>query len=370
MSRSRILIILPSYDAGGAENYALRLIEHAGSARFEWHVTSGNLANRRLETAFASAGAGVHHASPGFGYPWQSLQFYRFLRQYRFDAVMSLNGVFGGVALGLSRIAGVPRRFAWHRRSTPAYAPTPMRRLYARASLGLLNWASTLILSNSRAALDQFYGPRWEHSLGFKMIPNGVDPERFKPRPELRSAIRARLGISDDALVIGHVGRVDPAKDHDTLFATVRILRQTRRDIRLLLVGTGTDSAKFLERLAGYGIDDIAHGLGVREDVHDLYQAMDVFLFSSITEGQPNALIEAMLSGIPIVATDIAPIREALPDFLHHRLFQARNARDAAAIIESLERSPSGQEEQARHWAAHQYDPERNFSAVLELLGA
>lgn len=131
MNRRKILVILPSYDAGGAENYALRLIEYAGTEDYEWHVTSGNPNNRGMEPRFEAAGAEVHYASPGFGLTLRVIGFWRFLRWHRFDAVMSLNGVFAGVHLVLAQIAGVQVRVAWHRRSTPAYAPTLARRAYS-----------------------------------------------------------------------------------------------------------------------------------------------------------------------------------------------------------------------------------------------
>ena len=67
MPPQKTLVLLPSYDAGGAENYALRLIEYAGKQGYEWHVTSGNPTNRGMEPKSEAAGAAVHYVSPGFG---------------------------------------------------------------------------------------------------------------------------------------------------------------------------------------------------------------------------------------------------------------------------------------------------------------
>jgi glycosyltransferase involved in cell wall biosynthesis len=217
VTRQRILVQVPSFNAGGSENYALRLIRHVGTGANDWHVTSGNLKNAVLEGAFRDAGATVHHASPAFGQPRQLRAFHHFLRKHRFDAVMTLTGVFGGLTLSVARLAGVPCRIGWHRRATPAYAPTAGRRIYAQASLRLLDWGATRILSNSRAALDHHHGPGWAQSAKFGVIPNGVDATCFRPRSQLRAQQRAALGIPAEARVIGHVGRLDPAKDHDTL---------------------------------------------------------------------------------------------------------------------------------------------------------
>ena len=368
MNRRRVLVSLPSYDAGGAENYVLRLVRFAGSIDYEWHVTSGNVKNARLVHSFKSAGVRVHYESPGFADPIKAGRYCYFLRRSQFEAVMSFNGIFSGLSLTLAKLADVPIRVAWHRRSTPAYASTIGRRVYGRVAFAMMALASTAILSNSRAAMDYFHGEDWERDARFRVIPNGVDPERFSPRCDEGKAVRRELGLPPDALVIGHVGRVDPAKDHGTILETVRLIHRVRKDVRLLLVGTGTDSLPFRERIRAHGLEAISVPIGVRDDVERLYRAMDVFLFPSVTEGQPNALIEAVLSGVKVVATDIPPIRAALPEDLHERLFPPGDADRASAILRSIVDQSPEVEQQARGWAVQRYDPTRNFNAVLEYL--
>lgn len=360
--------MLPSYDAGGAENYALRLIEYSGTRDYDWHVTSGNPNNRGMEPKFEAAGSAVHYVSPGFGLTPRVISFWRFLRRHRFDAVMSLNGVFAGVPMALARLANIPVRVAWHRRSTPAYAQTLGRRAYVRLALAMLGWGSTRILSNSEAALDTFHGAGWRPSEKFAVIPNGVDAERFRPRPAERPAIREQLGFGDTQFVIGHVGRIDPAKDHETLFRIVRGLHDEDPNVRLLMVGTDTDSPAMHARLAAHGIADISHAMGVRDDVEMLYQAMDVFVFPSVTEGQPNALIEAMLSGVPVVASDIAPIRGALPEAPTPRLFPPGDAAEAVQVIQSFRRTAEDGACQLQDWAQRRYDLVSNMNAALSCL--
>lgn len=205
--------------------------------------------------------------------------------------------------------------------------------VYARTTLSLLDWGATRILSNSQAALDNFHGPNLAQSKKFAVIPNGVDTDRFKQHPHVREEVRKELCIPKDAQVIGHIGRVDPAKDHETLIAVVARLRQSHDNLELLLAGTDTDSAAFEQRLERAGIRAITHALGVRSDVDRLYQAMDVFLFPSLTEGQPNALIEAMLSGVQVVATDIPGIRTTVPPCLVSRLFPPKDIPAASQLV-------------------------------------
>jgi glycosyltransferase involved in cell wall biosynthesis len=343
------------------------MMKYGGNTAYEWHVTTGNLKNRSLEPAFHSAGAKVHYVSPGFANPWRALGFLCFLRQHRFDALMTFNGVFGGLPLALGRICGVPARIGHHRRSTPAFRQTLGRRLYARSSLALLSWASTRIVSNSQTALNYFYGEAWRGSNHYAVIPNGVDAHRFQPRPEIRSEKRFELGLAPEHLVIGHVGRVDPAKDHETLFAISRTMRAVSSRMRLLIIGTGTDSEAVKDRLVHYGIADITVALGVRDDVHSLYSTMDVFVFPSVTEGQPNALIEAMLCGLPVVASDIPSIREAIPASMVSNLFPTRNVKEACNLVSEALFAPA-KTCTLLPWAQERYDLESNLDEALREL--
>jgi glycosyltransferase involved in cell wall biosynthesis len=282
---------------------------------------------------------------------------------------MSLTGLFGAEPLRLARLVGVERRIAWHRRSSPAYKPSILKSLYAGWARWELERSSTCILSNSEAALDKFHGNRWRDKQLFKVIPNGVDSQRFRPVPSCRLEVRQSFGLPDSALVIGHIGRFDPAKDHETLFTAIRLARQAGLDAWLLCAGTGTDLERFHGRLKVHGISEYTLSLGARSDVAHLHHAMDVFVFPSITEGQPNALIEAMLSGIPILASDIPPIREAVPEFLYSDLFAAGDADGIARKVADLDIDDSRKIEMARNWAIDRYDPQRNFGSVLELMG-
>ncbi len=370
MRLRRILVVLPSFEVGGAQHYARRLIQYGVSQNIEWHVTGSTSFGRALEAHYVELEASVHDVSPGYGSPLRIARFLRFLCRHEFHAVMSLNGIFAGLALTLARFAGVPTRVAWHRRSTPAYAPSPIRALYANASHRLLVSSSTHILSNSAAALDRFHPTVWRASPKYQVIPNGVDSARFSPNPTARARLRRELEVSEDTLVIGHVGRVDPAKDHETLFATVRLIRQGRCDVRLVLVGPGTDDPHLHARVTEHGIEDITVTMGPRDDVQDWYNAFDIFAFPSVTEGQPNALIEAMLSGVRVVATNIPGIRETVPSSQEAYLVAPRDPSALARVIERRSIEPASVTDQVRQWAVERYDLDRNLSLALQpLLG-
>lgn len=141
------------------------------------------------------------------------------------------------------------------------------------------------------------------------LLPNGCDTLRFHPDHADRATVRAELGIPDDAVVAITVARVHPQKDHGTLLSAMRAAHAADPALMLLLVGTGTEvmTARTPEALR-------VDGLGERRDVERLLRAADVVVSSSTTEGLPNALLEAMASGLVPVATDVGDCRVVVGD--------------------------------------------------------
>lgn len=184
---------------------------------------------------------------------------------------------------------------------------------YARGSrlvlrlLPRLSRRADLVLCNAEAgrAVHERLGYRPPH---WQVIANGVDVERFRPRPEKRVALRAQLGLSDENFVVGMCARVDPMKDHGNFVQAAATFAATAPETRFVLIGAGTDEpGSDLDRaIAASGVGDRFVRLGLRRDVERLYPALDVATLSSaFGEGFPNVLAEAMSCGVPCAATNV-----------------------------------------------------------------
>lgn len=143
-------------------------------------------------------------------------------------------------------------------------------------------------------------------------IANGIEVERF-PARDGNAALRAEFGWPADALVVGAVGHLRPEKNLRRLFdAAARTSREV--DVRLLVLGDGPERAE-LERLAAQPpLAGRVRFAGYQADPRAHYRAMDVFALTSDTEQMPIALLEAMASALPAVATDVGDVRAMLPE--------------------------------------------------------
>jgi|SRR5579883_565802 len=171
-----------------------------------------------------------------------------------------------------------------------------------------------LVIANSEA------GRLWAESRGFPkdgkviVIPNGVDVRRFRFDPASGQRIRAEWGIPPEMKLIGIVGRLDPMKDHWTFLEAAAMLATSYPGLQFVVVGGGPHhyAARLNARARDLGLSGRIIWAGERDDLPAIYNALDLLVSSSIGEGFPNALAEAMASGTACVATDVGDVRVLL----------------------------------------------------------
>jgi L-malate glycosyltransferase len=154
------------------------------------------------------------------------------------------------------------------------------------------------------------------------VIPNGIDLNRFNPETYDRSRCRRALGLEPNDFVVCSVARLAPEKNHGQLLQALRYLidseeeahaSDTRRNIRALIVGPDAGCAHELEaEVERLGISQQVRFLGSRSDIPEILRAGDAFALTSVIEGTPFALLEAMAMGLPIVATHVGSIIETI----------------------------------------------------------
>lgn len=147
------------------------------------------------------------------------------------------------------------------------------------------------------------YGNRRFDSGKVHIMPNAIDTARFAFRPGARSTLRSELGIGNETLVIGHVGRFMFQKNHSFLLDVFSELHQRHPDSVLLLIGEGELESAVQQKAKELCPNGSVRFLGVRQDVDQLYSVMDVFCLPSFYEGFPVVLLEAQANGLPCVVS-------------------------------------------------------------------
>ncbi len=197
-----------------------------------------------------------------------------------------------------------------------------------------------------------------------RTVLNGIDHQAFRRDRSQEAAVRARLGLSADATIIGSVGRLEPVKRFDLLLQAFAVLRRRRPGLRLVIAGEGSTRSS-LERLARQlSLDPACRFLGHYADVAELHHAFDVFVQTSDYEGTPNVVLEAMALETPVVATEAGGTGEVLHDGVHGCLIPKG---DQEAVVRAVEHTLADREATRRRVAAARDRVERELSFAARM---
>jgi glycosyltransferase involved in cell wall biosynthesis len=216
------------------------------------------------------------------------------------------------IGLVAAKFSGKP--IAWTLRSSglPPGVAGWQTRVLVRL-LAKLSMAPRAVIANA------IEGQRFHQTVGYRpqrwaVIPNGIDCDQFHPDPQVRSEIREELKVPESARLIANLSRHDPWKDHPTLLAA--FARQSR-DTWLLLAGDKTEPGNALldAQVVAAGADPgRILRLGRRSDMPRLNAALDLAVLSSVSEGFPNVIAEAMACAVPAVGTSVGDIALIIGD--------------------------------------------------------
>ncbi len=303
----KILHIITGLKTGGAESTLLRIVT-AMHPRHESIVISlmdGGEIGAKIEQA------GIRVLTLGMkpGVPDASSfrKLVNWVKEIQPDLVqtwMYHADLIGGLA---SRRAGI-KTLVWNIRHTNLDTNANKRTTLLTAKLCALlsRKLPRRIISCSEAARERHI--RFGYSgLQMVVIPNGYDVSLYHPDPEAGKSVRQELGLPEAAPLIGIVGRFHPQKDHATFVKAAGILARTHPGVRFLLCGDGIEesNSQLTEWIQQAGIKSTVSLLGRRSDIPRLDAALDVAAISSVGEGFPNVVGEAMACGVPCVVTDV-----------------------------------------------------------------
>lgn len=358
-----IAFFVNSLEAGGIEKYLLRFLTHYQTEiNATVYCKSGKTGV--LEDEFRDIGVKIKPFKVGYFNGLKSLK--KEIKENNFEAVVDFTNNFAAFPLLAAKQVGVKKRIVWYRNADVKFKKTLFKVLYNGFVNRLTRAVATDILSNSKVALDVFYkGYQWENDKRFEVIYNGIDSEQFLLS---KHNLRSELSIPDFAFVVGHIGRYDEQKNHKTAIEVALQLCKSHPDIYFIFVGRGVDLALSQEVLDA-DLEKRILLLGNRNDIPEVLNTFDCFYFPSTLEGNPNALIEAMISGLPFVASDIEPIKESVPEELHPFLVSPL---DVSLAIQAILKIKNDNEFKTKmictDWALKRFNAETQFGKFFEKL--
>jgi sugar transferase (PEP-CTERM/EpsH1 system associated) len=201
-----------------------------------------------------------------------------------------------------------------------------------------------------------------------QVICNGIDVPRFQDRSQ-RDEVRRGLGVPEGAPLVGTTGRLTEIKRQDVLLRAFAEVRRDMPDAHLLLVGDGPLRGELEALAAQLGIAGVTHFAGYQAEPERCLQAMDAFALSSRSEGMPQAVLEASVAGLPVVASRVGGLPELIDDGVTGLLFPCGDATALAAALRRVLRDPAlarGLGEAARAKAEAKYSVRRMASEYHE----
>lgn len=174
--------------------------------------------------------------------------------------------------------------------------------------------------------------------------PNGVDTEAFKPRPRPAGSLRAALDISTNAPVVGFLGRLSPEKGPEVFLRAALLAHARLPDAHFVLVGDGPLAASLAASIKTLRLEHRVHLAGLRRDVADVLNDIDVLVSSSHSEAMPLAVMEAMASGLPVVATRVGGLPDMVEQGESGWLVAPNDYDDIATRLEQILATPAERE--------------------------
>jgi glycosyltransferase involved in cell wall biosynthesis len=265
------------------------------------------------------------------------------MRERRFDVVhthMSKAALAGAVAARLVRPRPMLVNTA-HNLGSIALSQPMLRRLFRLYDRALLGGATDAVIVVSEAIRQEVLRLGVVDAARLHAVPNGTLTGRFGAHPAEAAARRAELGAAPEDTLVVTVARLVWFKGLETLIDAAARLAPAWPRLRLAVVGDGPLRAALEQRVAERGLTGRVIFTGERADVPEILAAADIFALSSVSEGMPISILEAMAARLPVVATAVGGIPELVGAGETGLLAPARDAEAFAAALETLVASPA-----------------------------
>ena len=298
----RVASVIGRYIGGGVEavtiNYYRNIDKNKVQLDFICDEDSTNIPYDEIEKM-----GGKVIIIPSYSKPFKyHKELKRVLKEGNYKIIHSNINTLSVFSLFSAKCAGVPVRIA-HSHST-TNKKEKKKNLMKQVLRPFSKVFATDYMCCSELAGRWLFGDKEYDKGNVYLLNNAIDLDKFKYNEALRKKKRKELGIKDDTLVIGHIGRFVAQKNHDYLIDIFNEIHKKNNNSTLLLAGQGPLMEDIKNKVKELNLDDSVKFLGQRNDANELYQAFDVFLLPSLYEGLPVVGVEAQAAGLLCYLSD------------------------------------------------------------------
>lgn len=298
MEKIRVLHVITGMGSGGAEAFIMNMFRNIDNKQVVFDFLLRSEENM-YEDEIKSLGGKIYIMPP---YPNKLVSNYiqtkKFLKEHKEYKIIHVHGnAFIYIsALLIARLKNVPCRIM-HSHNTDA--GRPIYRIVHKVNKIFMNFLVTDRFACSDKAGKWMFGNR-----SFLKVNNGIDVDKFVYNEEIRSKVRKKYNVDKDTVLIGHVGRFLKVKNHSYIIDIFNEYIKQNKNSKLMLIGDGPEFETINEKVKGLGLKDKVIFLSKINNVNEMMQAMDIFLFPSIHEGLALVSVEAQTAGLPCIMSD------------------------------------------------------------------
>lgn len=308
----RIAQIIGKWVGGGVEAVVMNYYRHIDRCRIQFDFICDDDSTNIPYEEIEKLGGKVILIPPYQKVVKYHKELKRVLKEGNYKIVHSHINTLSVFSLWVAKSAGVPVRIA-HSHST-TNKKEKKKNLMKQVLRPFSKVFATDYMACTEHAGRWLFGDKLYNEGKVYLLNNAIDLDKFKYNEKLRNKKRKELGIKDDTFVIGHIGRFVEQKNHSFLIDIFNEVHRKNKNAVLLLIGQGPLMDEMKEKVNSFGLSKSVMFLGQRNDVNELYQALDAFIFPSLYEGLGLVLIEAECAGVPCVASTEVPLIAKVTD--------------------------------------------------------
>lgn len=307
MNKIKILYVIATLDVGGTERQLVELAKKLDKEKFEPIVcclTRGGVFKKELD----SYGIRVVIIGKKLGYDFSAiLKLIKIIKKEKPKIVHTFlwtSNTIGRIAALFLRVPVII--------SSERCKVRPFKNLISRITDRFLSLFTDKIIANSESV-------RLDHIKKEKIgqnriisIPNGIDLERFNPNFQKNNSLRLKFGLEERVVSIGAIGRLDVYKGYECFLMAMPQIFSEFKKVKFFIVGDGPLKTKLQKLANDLGVSSNVVFTGYIEDVREIYSILDIMVFTSLSEGLSNVVLEAMAMGKPVIATNIDSNKELI----------------------------------------------------------